>query len=37
MPRRENDLAILRVIARFVSQALQEAEENTLLEGENFE
>jgi hypothetical protein len=37
MLRRENDLAILCVSARFVSQALQEAEENTLLEGENFE
>ena len=30
----ENDLAILRVCARFVSQALQEAEDITLLEGE---
>ena len=30
----ENDLAILRVTARFVSQALQEAEDITLLEGE---
>lgn len=30
----ENDLAILRVAARFVSQALQEAEDITLLEGE---
>ncbi len=32
----ENDLAILRVTARFVSQALQEAEDITLLEGEKF-
>jgi GAF domain-containing protein len=30
----ENDLAILRVTAVFVSQALQEAEDITLLEGE---
>ena len=30
----ENDLAILRVTARLVSQALQEAEDITLLEGE---
>ncbi len=30
----ENDLAILRVTARFVSQALQEAEDITQLEGE---
>lgn len=30
----ENDLAILRVAARFVSQALQEAEDITVLEGE---
>lgn len=30
----ENDLAIFRVAARFVSQALQEAEDITLLEGE---
>ena len=29
----DNDLAILRVTARFVSQALQEAEDITLLEG----
>ncbi|MCP4390484.1 MAG: GAF domain-containing protein, partial [Gammaproteobacteria bacterium] len=32
----ENDLAILRVTARFVSQALQEAEDITLLAGEKF-
>lgn len=32
----ENDLAILRVTANFVSQALQEAEDITLLEGEKF-
>ncbi len=32
----ENNLAILRVTARFVSQALQEAEDITLLEGEKF-
>ena len=31
----DNDLAILRVTARFVSQALQEAEDITLTEGEN--
>ena len=31
----DNDLAILRVTARFVSQALQEAEDITLSEGEN--
>ncbi|MCP4980866.1 MAG: GAF domain-containing protein [Gammaproteobacteria bacterium] len=30
----DNDLAILRVTARFVSQALQEAEDITLMEGE---
>jgi GAF domain-containing protein len=30
----ENDLAILRVTARFVSQALQEAEDITLMEGD---
>lgn len=30
----EKDLAILLVSARFVSQALQEAEDITLLEGE---
>jgi GAF domain-containing protein len=29
----DNDLAILRVTARFVSQALQEAEDITLTEG----
>lgn len=32
----ESDLAILRVTARFVSHALQEAEDITLLEGEKF-
>lgn len=32
----ENDLAILRVTARFVSQALQEAEDITLTEGAKF-
>ena len=31
----DNDLAILRVTARFVSQALQEAEDITLTEGKN--
>ena len=30
----ENDLAILRVTARFVSQALQQAEDITLMEGD---
>jgi hypothetical protein len=34
MPRRDNDLAILRVTARFVSQALREAEDITMTEGE---
>lgn len=33
----EYDLAILRVSARFVCRALREAEDITLLEGENFE
>lgn len=33
----ENDLAILRVSAQFLSQALEEAEDITLMEGENFE
>lgn len=32
----ENDLAILRVTARFVSEALADAEDITLLEGEKF-
>jgi len=30
----DNDLAILRVTARFVSQALQQAEDITLMEGD---
>ncbi len=32
----ENDLAILRLSARFTGRALREAEDITLLEGEKF-